>query len=105
MKLTRASRWNASWNRFHHPAPQRPKLMTELETPQPDREQESAVATATDSTPEAEPEPPPEPWTPERVSEWNAYYDVYVMAAALLLVFVVSCNYVAGPRIFSDLKA
>jgi hypothetical protein len=78
--------------------------MTELETPQPDREQESAVATATDSTPEAEPEPPPEPWTPERVSEWNAYYDVYVKWAALLLVFVVSCNYATDSRLWVHLK-
>ena len=39
---------------------------------------------------EDEAEPAPEPWTAERVSEWNAYYDVYVMLAALLLAFVVS---------------
>ena len=46
--------------------------------------------------PEPDAEPPPEPWTPERVSEWNAYYDFYVKLAALLLVFMVSCNYVDG---------
>ena len=37
--------------------------------------------------------------------EWNAYYDVYVMAATLLLVFIVSCNYVADSSIFAHLKA
>ena len=34
------------------------------------------------AAPETEAEPPPEPWTPERVSEWNAYYDFYVKLAA-----------------------
>src|SRR5579883_1588641 len=83
--------------------------MTEPEVTQAVPENESPPATALDQAPapdaEAEAEPPPEPWTPERVREWNAYYDVYVMAAALLLVFIVSCNYVAGPHIFADLKA
>ena len=81
--------------------------MTEPEVTQAVPENASPEAPASDQAPapEAEAEPPPEPWTPERVSEWNAYYDVYVMAAALLLVFIVSCNYVAGPRIFADLKA
>jgi tetratricopeptide (TPR) repeat protein len=77
--------------------------MTEPETPQPDPELESSVATA-DAAPEAEPEPPPEPWTPERVSEWNAYYDVYVKWAALLLAFVVSCNYVTDSNFWLQLK-
>src|SRR5262249_24375719 len=81
--------------------------MTEPEVTQAVPENESPEATAPDQAPEveAEAEPPPEPWTPERVSEWNAYYDVYVMAAALLLVFVVSCNFVAGSHLFADLKA
>ncbi len=43
---------------------------------------------------ETETEAPPEPWTAERVTEWNNYFDVYVMLAALLLIFVASCNYV-----------
>ncbi|WP_165249982.1 tetratricopeptide repeat protein [Paludisphaera soli] len=40
---------------------------------------------------EADSGPEPEPWTPERVSEWNAYYDLYVMGAVLLLALVTSC--------------
>jgi tetratricopeptide (TPR) repeat protein len=78
--------------------------MTETETPQPDPESDSVVATASDAASEPEPEPPPEPWTPERVSEWNAYYDVYVKWAALLLVFLVSCNYVTDSNFWMHLK-
>src|SRR5262249_9159699 len=73
--------------------------------PVPENEPETAAATAEASPPELEAEPPPEPWTAERVIEWNAYYDLYVMAAALLLVLIVSCNYVAETHIFSPLKA
>ncbi len=36
--------------------------------------------------------PPPEPWTPQRVSEWNAYYDVYVAAFVLALAFLGFAN-------------
>ena len=36
--------------------------------------------------------PPPEPWTPARVVEWNAYYDVYVAAFVLALAFLGSAN-------------
>src|SRR6516225_5798810 len=55
----------------------------------------AAASTATetasgDADADAETEPQPEPWTPRRVTEWNAYYDIYVMLAALLLAFVVS---------------
>ncbi len=39
------------------------------------------------------------------MSEWNAYYDVYVKLAALLLVFMVSCNYVTDPQFWLHLKA
>lgn len=53
---------------------------------------------------DVEPEPEPEPWTPARVSEWNAYYDLYVMGAALLLVFVVSAIRANNPSLWSDLK-
>ena len=49
-------------------------------------------------------EPPPEPWTAERVSEWNAYYDFYVKLAAFLLVFMVSCNYVTDTQLWLHLK-
>src|SRR5438552_2936906 len=81
--------------------------MTEPEATQAIPENDLPEAPASDQAPapEGEAEPPPEPWTPERVSEWNAYYDIYVMAAALLLAFIVSCNYVAESHIFSHLKA
>ena len=74
--------------------------MTEPETAQPipDNENESSATTNETEVPETDAEPPPEPWTPERVSEWNAYYDFYVKLAALLLVFMVSCNYVTDTQ-------
>lgn len=55
---------------------------------------------------DAEAEPAPEPWTAERVSEWNAYYDVYVMLAALLLAFVASAVRVdeRNPVLWTHLK-
>ena len=67
-------------------------------------EPETAAA-GTEGEADAPPPPEPEPWTPERVSEWNAYYDRYVMGAALLLALVVSCNYATDSRIFLHLKA
>jgi tetratricopeptide (TPR) repeat protein len=81
--------------------------MTEPETAQsvPENEHEKPATTDEIAPQETDAEPPPEPWTPERVSEWNAYYDVYVMLAALLLVFVVSCNYVSDPQFWLNLKA
>jgi tetratricopeptide (TPR) repeat protein len=65
-----------------------------------------ASATATAPAPEegAEVEPAPEPMTPERVSQWNAYYDVYVKWAALVLVFMVACNYVTDSSVWVHLK-
>ncbi len=72
---------------------------------------DAATATAitgAEASPQAEtePEPEPEPWTPERVSEWNAYYDIYVMLAVLLLAFVVSAVRVDenNPLLWSHLK-
>ena len=53
----------------------------------------------------APPEPPPEPWTPARVTEWNAYYDLYVALGVLLLVFVVSANKMTHSSIWSWLQA
>jgi len=49
-------------------------------------------------------EPEPEPWTPERVSEWNAYYDWYVMGAVLLLAFVVSASRTNHSPLWANLK-
>jgi tetratricopeptide (TPR) repeat protein len=80
--------------------------MTEPERSQPVPEDDSTTATATDVAPAAEgdAEPPPEPWTPERSLEMNAYYDVYVKWAALILVFMVSCNYVNDSHLWVHLK-
>jgi hypothetical protein len=82
--------------------------MTEPETPQPVAEKDPTSATLTTETlppdQEAEVETPPEPWTPERVSEWNAYYDIYVILAALLLTFTVSCNFVTDSHVWLNLK-
>jgi tetratricopeptide (TPR) repeat protein len=85
--------------------------MTEPERRQtvPETDLASSTATATaiepGSAPLPEAELPPEPWTSERVSEWNAYYDLYVMWAALLLAFMVSCNYVADSQFWLHLKS
>ena len=80
--------------------------MTEPEVSQPVPENDNASATATEETlaPESEVAPPPEPWTPERVSEWNAYYDFYVKSAVLLLVFITSCNYAKDSQLWLHLK-
>ncbi len=51
--------------------------------------QESPVEGEAAGVEEAEaPPPPPEPWTPRRVGEWNAYYDMYVAAFVLLLALL-----------------
>jgi tetratricopeptide (TPR) repeat protein len=80
--------------------------MTEPEVSQPVPENDTASATATEETlaPESEAAPPPEPWTAERVSEWNAYYDFYVKSAVLLLVFIASCNYAKDSHLWLHLK-
>lgn len=77
---------------------------TEASQPVPENEVEKAASTTEAQPPESEAELPPEPWTPERVNQWNAYYDLYVMAATLLLAFVVSCNSLSNSAIFSHLK-
>ena len=81
--------------------------MTELETTQPipENQHDSPVTDAETAVLDTEAEPPPEPWTPERVIEWNAYYDLYVKLAALLLVFMVSCNYVSDSQVWLHLKS
>jgi hypothetical protein len=48
--------------------------------------------------------PEPEPWTAERVSEWNAYYDIYVMLLVLLLAFVASANKINHSSIWNQLQ-
>ncbi len=78
--------------------------MTELERPQlvPDDDPLSATAVATDPEPDTEPEPVP--WTPQRVFEMNAYYDVYVKWAVLIFAFMASCNFVTDSSLWMHLK-
>ncbi|QDV32491.1 tetratricopeptide repeat protein [Tautonia plasticadhaerens] len=49
--------------------------------------------------------PAPEPMTPQRVLEWNAYYDLFVAGFALLLCFVASATIIDTPAIWSHLGA
>jgi tetratricopeptide (TPR) repeat protein len=85
--------------------------MTEPETRQPVPETDNSSASTTltasenGSVTEAEAEVPPEPWTAESVVVWNAYYDIYVMGAALLLVFMVSWNYVTDSQLWLHLRS
>jgi len=78
--------------------------MTQPETSPsiPDTERVAEGAPPVDA-PEAE-EPQPEPWTPERVAEWNAYYDLYVMLGVLLLVFVASTNLIQHASLWNQLQ-
>jgi tetratricopeptide (TPR) repeat protein len=75
----------------------------------PDSPQATKIADPqSDATAEPElpaPEPEPEPWTPARVTEWNAYYDLYVVLGVLLLVFVASANKISHTAIWSQLQA
>ena len=78
--------------------------MTEPESP----EMLSEKSKAADSVAEAEPEaaePQPEPWTPARVIEWNAYYDLYVAIGVLLLAFVTSANEITHSSVWTWLQA
>jgi tetratricopeptide (TPR) repeat protein len=77
--------------------------MTEPETPESIPASESEIAAQTAESPEPE-EPQPEPWTGERVTEWNAYYDVYVMLGVLLLVFIASSNRITHSSIWNQLQ-
>ena len=38
---------------------------------------------------------PPEPWTPRKVAEWNAYYDLYVAGFVVLLALLGSVNQIS----------
>ena len=48
--------------------------------------------------------PPPEPWTPERVLDWNRYYDYYLVAALLLLVFISAAHPIVNASLWTDLQ-
>jgi len=82
--------------------------MTEIQGDQSVPEDESQKAATTGepvaSDTETETEPAPEPWTSERVTEWNNYFDIYVMLAAVLLVFVASCNYLTDSHLWLHLR-
>ena len=70
----------------------------------PEDQPQQAPTTGESVASDVETEAPPEPWTPERVTEWNNYFDVYVMLAALLLIFVASCNYVTDAHLWLHLR-
>jgi tetratricopeptide (TPR) repeat protein len=65
----------------------------------------AAVEPGEDTVEETGTKPEPEPWTEERVTEWNAYYDVYVVLGVLLLAFVASANKISHSAIWTQLKA
>ena len=54
---------------------------------------------------EADQPPAPEPWTPERVLAWNRYYDLYLIAGVLLLVFLASATRINNSTIWAQLRA
>ncbi len=62
-----------------------------------------AAETPQDAAPAVE-APEPEPWTPERATIWNAYYDLYVLGAVLLLVFATSAVRTRHAPLWSNLK-
>jgi tetratricopeptide (TPR) repeat protein len=87
---------------------QRPKPpMTEPEAPPPTEtlDDQPAPAPETTAAAEVEAEPEPEPWTPERVLEWNAYYDLYIALGVLALVFAVSAVKITNSALWPMLQA
>lgn len=82
--------------------------MTEPETtstlPESEHPAEATAQATEPTTAEAEAPPPEPPWTPERVTEWNSYYDIYVALGLVLLVFVTSANKIAHPTIWTQLR-
>ncbi len=80
--------------------------MTEPESPETLSEEPKAAGIgAVAPGPEQEPEQEAEPWTPERVSEWNAYYDLFVALGVLLLALAVSANKINQSSIWTALQA
>ena len=78
--------------------------MTQPETsaPIPLSDPETDPASVEDAS---EAQETPEPLTAENVSEWNAYYDKYVMLGVLLLVFIASANRISHSSIWTQLQA
>jgi len=64
---------------------------------------ETAVQAA--ETEEEATKPEPEPWTPERVLEWNAYYDLFVVGFALLLCFLAAATQIDNSTLWTHLRA
>src|SRR5262249_16933565 len=88
----------------------RPILMTQPETSQPVPDEETLKPAAPEeeaaaAAGEDDAEPAPEPWPPERVLERNAYYDIYVMLAVLLLAFMVAAVQINNSIFWTHLKA
>jgi hypothetical protein len=80
--------------------------MTQPESPESLSEDAKSSVSAPEAEPEAtQPEEEPEPWTPERVTEWNAYYDIYVALGVLLLAFVVSANEISNSSLWTWLQS
>lgn len=79
--------------------------MTQPESSAPTSESEHTVSGPDAASAGETPPPAPEPWTGERVREWNAYYDIYVMLAVLFLGFAVSANKISHSMIWSQLRA
>jgi tetratricopeptide (TPR) repeat protein len=79
--------------------------MTQPETPEPIPRSEPARGATAEAAEAPQPEEPkPEPWTAERVSEWNAYYDVYVVLGVLLLTFLASANKITHSSLWNQLQ-
>lgn len=83
-----------------------------MKTPKPSDRPAGAPEPGAGADPAAEAEaeasaskPAPEPMTPQRVLEWNAYYDLFVAGFALLLCFVASATIIDTPAIWSHLAA
>ncbi|MBV8076925.1 MAG: hypothetical protein JO284_11030, partial [Planctomycetaceae bacterium] len=78
--------------------------MTEPESSQSIPEAEARASDPEMGASAEAPAPEPEPWTPERVAEWNAYYDLYVTLGVLLLAFVASANKITHSSIWPQLQ-
>jgi len=59
---------------------------------------------STTETPSPE-KPAPEPWTAAKVTEWNAYYDLYVAIGVLLLAFLGSANKITQSSTWAQIAA
>ena len=78
-----------------------PKSIPESQRDVPTPDAPQPVETA-DEAPD--PAPAAEPWTPERVTEWNGYYDLYVTFAVLLLTFIASSNRITHSSLWPRLQ-